>query len=270
MNKPIYKPNGRASEYGELAANIYTGCNHGCSYCYARKMKRRWTRSGEPFNFDTPEPRAGIVEAVGRQIEREKITGRTIFLCFSCDPYPADIDTTTTREVIQTIKESGNNVRILTKGGYRAYRDFDLLGPSDWFGVTVTEYGDEFKPPKREPRAALPLERLETLYYAKQHGISTWISLEPVIDPQQVFNAIIYGNYIDHFKIGKLNHAKIPLEVEKFGGWARFGEEAERLCRNYGRDYYIKGDLRAEMQKAAGAGMYADDGGSQPFLKPAT
>ena len=28
MNKPIYKPSGRASEYGELAVNIYTGCNH--------------------------------------------------------------------------------------------------------------------------------------------------------------------------------------------------------------------------------------------------
>ena len=36
MNKPIYEPSGRAREYGELAVNIYTGCNHGCSYCYAR------------------------------------------------------------------------------------------------------------------------------------------------------------------------------------------------------------------------------------------
>lgn len=255
MNKPIYEPSGRAREYGELAVNIYTGCNHGCSYCYARQMKRRWTRSGEPCAFDKPEARPGIAEAVGRQLERAKITGRTIFLCFACDPYPADIDTTPTREVIQAIKESGNNVRILTKGGNRARRDFDLLGPSDWFGVTVTEFGDELKPPEKEPRAAIPIERLETLHDAKKRGISTWISLEPVLDPEQVFNAILYGNYIDLFKIGKLNHAKTPLAIERFGGWAEFGKEAERLCLKYGRNYYIKEDLRNEMKKAAGGGM---------------
>ena len=264
MNKPIYEPSGRAREYGELAVNIYTGCNHGCSYCYARQMKRRWTRSGEPCAFDKPEARPGIAEAVGRQLERAKITGRTIFLCFACDPYPADIDTTPTREVIQAIKGSGNNVRILTKGGNRARRDFDLLGPSDWFGVTIS--GDD----QREPNAAPETERIMTLKDASALGVKTWVSCEPVLEPQRVLAAIRHIDYIDHFKIGKLNHAKTPLDVEKFGGWARFGEEAEKLCRKYGRNYYIKEDLRAEMQKAAGGGTYADDGGSQPFLKPAT
>ena len=33
MRPPIYAPEGAAGEYCELAMNIYTGCNHGCTYC---------------------------------------------------------------------------------------------------------------------------------------------------------------------------------------------------------------------------------------------
>lgn len=40
----IYKPKGRAGEYCSYAVNVYTGCNHGCDYCYARKMANRWGR----------------------------------------------------------------------------------------------------------------------------------------------------------------------------------------------------------------------------------
>lgn len=87
MNKPIYEPRGRAREYGELAVNIYTGCNHGCSYCYAPAVLHK-----EQGAFTEVQTRPGIVEAVRRQLEREKTTGKTVFLCFTCDPYPADID----------------------------------------------------------------------------------------------------------------------------------------------------------------------------------
>ena len=228
MNKPIYEPRGRAREYGELAVNIYTGCNHGCSYCYAPAVLHRGREE-----FAEVRPRPGIVEEVRRQLEREKISGKTIFLCF-------------TREVIQAIKDSGNSVRILTKGGDRARRDFDLLGPSDWFGVTVS--GDD----QQEPNAATETERIFTLQDAKCAGVNTWVSCEPVLEPRRVLAAIRHLDFIDLFKIGKLNHAATPLEIVKAGGWAAFGEEAERLCREHGRAYYIKEDLRAEMEKARG------------------
>jgi hypothetical protein len=46
---------------------------------------------------------------------------------------------------------------------------------------------------------------------------------------------------VDRFKIGKLNYH--PSNIN----WHDFGHEAERLCKLYGRDYYIKEDLRREM-----------------------
>ena len=39
----IYEPKGRAREYGELALNLYSGCRHGCKYCYVPAVLRRKT-----------------------------------------------------------------------------------------------------------------------------------------------------------------------------------------------------------------------------------
>jgi len=232
--KPIYEPRGKAKEYCDLAINIYTGCNHGCVYCYAPRVLHR-TRE----QFTAVEPRKGLVDALKKQLAAEDIKGREIQLCFTCDPYPADIDTIITREVIEVIKNSGNHVRILTKGGNRGERDFDLLDSGDWFGVTVAGNGTATL--ENEPKAAPLYERIITLENAHEKGIKTWVSCEPVYTPQEVYDLIIYPWYIDQYKIGKLNYA--PSDID----WSVFGHECERLCKEHGRNYYIKEDLRKLM-----------------------
>lgn len=234
--KPIYKPAGAAGEYGDLAINIYTGCNHGCTYCFAPSVLRK-TRADFHANV---APRKNIVEEIRRQLDREQITDKLIHLCFTCDPYPAPpVDTTSTREIIKAIKDSGNHVQILTKGGHRAVRDFDLLDSGDWLGVTVSG-GFE-----REPSAAGEPERLHTLAEARQIGIKTWVSCEPVFDAVTVYDLIECDDYIDLFRIGKLNYH--PSDIN----WMQFGRVCERLCQQYGRNYYIKDSLRKEMEGGA-------------------
>lgn len=245
MNKPIYNPKGKAKEYGEWAVNIYNGCNHGCVYCYAPNMLRK---SKEQFHGSV-EPRPGIVKAVKKQLEKDFAEGGAlIHLCFTCDPYPADIDTTPTREIIKAIKDSGNHVQILTKGGMRAIRDFDLLDKNDSFGVSHTTFHN-WESKKYEPYAALPEERLETIRLAHRLGIKTWVSCEPVYNMYHVFDLIVACGGIDLFKIGKMNHITLEsLELPPIN-WGEFGRECERLCKEYGRNYYIKEDLRKEMEK---------------------
>jgi len=238
IHKPIYEPKGRANEYGSLACNIYSGCNHGCFYCYAPNVVKK-TREA----FAQVSNRPLIVESVKRQIEREKITGQLIHLCFTCDPYPAEFDTTPTREVIKAIKEAGNNVQILTKGGKRALRDFDLLDGGDMFGVTITNSGEG--PDENEPNAAPPAERFKTLIDAKWAGIGTWVSFEPVIYPDFVFDALIDGRGVDLFRIGKMNYHASDIS------WAEFGARCETICKEHGRNYYIKEDLQNEMRKGS-------------------
>lgn len=234
--KPIYKPTGAAKEYGDYALNIYTGCPHRCYYCFAPSVLHC---DREQFHSYV-EPRKDIVEETKRQLEREKITGKLIHLCFTCDPYPTGYDSTPTREIIKAIKETGNHVQILTKGD--GTRDFDLLDSGDWYGVTISHISND-NHNTWEFAAAPPLERIETLRGAKEKGISTWVSCEPVLATHDIFRIIRYGDYIDRFKIGKLNYH--PSDIN----WADFGWECERLCIEYGRDYYIKDGLRKEMEK---------------------
>jgi DNA repair photolyase len=237
--KPIYEPKARAKEYGDLAINIYTGCPHNCFYCFAPAVLHR---KKEDF-CNHVEPRKGIVEAVKRQLDKEHITGKLIHLCFTCDPYPHGYDHSATRKIIEAIKAASNHVQILTKNGINAISDFDLLDSEDWFGVTYAGYKN-LEVPASEPNAGSPYYRLCALREAHELGIHTWVSCEPVLDAEDVLHLIEKGSYIDKFKIGKLNYHPSGIN------WKAFGKAAEVACKKYHRNYYIKDDLRKEMEKA--------------------
>ena len=227
--KPIYEPRGKAKEYGDYALNIYTGCPHRCYYCFAPNVLRR---DREEFHSHV-EPRLGIVEETRKQLEREKITGKLIHLCFTCDPYPTGYDTTATREIIKLLKEHGNHVQILTKGD--GSRDFDLLDEKDWYGITI----DGGKTPPD-----MHYKKIDAFHKAFQKGIKTWISFEPVLNTDEVIWCIQnIAQIADKVKIGKLNY--YPSDID----WKSFGKQAETLCKELEIDYYIKDSLRAEMEK---------------------
>ena len=242
ISKPIYIPEGKAKEYGDFAINIYDTCNHGCTYCYAKMMHERW--HGKGSFAKTPEPRRDIAESVRKQLEKEKITGKLIHLCFTCDPYPAEIDTTATREIIQLLKDYGNHVQILTKGGKRAERDFDLLDENDWFGITYCGYAmDDIDVVRAEPNTGNPRERLQSIKRAKECGIKTWVSFEPIIGGVDVLYLLEnHRNRFDKVKIGKMNYH--PSDIN----WKEFGLKAEAICIQQGLSYYIKESLRKEME----------------------
>jgi len=244
MKPPIYEPSGKAKEYGDLAINIYTGCTHGCYYCFAPNVLHK---TKEAFSINVM-PRIGIVDEVKKQLEKERITGKLIHLCFTCDPYPADTDTSATREIIKLLKEYGNHVQILTKSG--CVRDLDLLDENDWVGITYAGYplGTLAEHQESEPNAAPYIDRLLLLSRAHKLGIKTWISCEPVLEAGDVLDLLLLNlDYIDRYKIGKLNYH--PSSID----WKAFGQRAESICRSKKMDYYIKDSLREAMNKEADA-----------------
>ena len=232
--KPIYKPKGAAKEYGDLALNIYTGCPHRCFYCFAPNVLHK---DRETFH-SVVEPRKNIVEETRKQLQRENITGKTIHLCFTCDPYPTGYDTTTTREIIKLLKDSGNHVQILTKGD--GTRDFDLLDSGDWYGVTLDGTRNNYC---REN-----MLKIQDLYDAKARGIKTWVSFEPVVNAGGVVKYLrLVAPIINKVKIGKLNYH--PSQIE----WGTFRRIIEKKCQTLALDYYIKESLRAEMEREENA-----------------
>ena len=141
-------------------------------------------------------------------------------------------------------------MQILTKNGQDAIRDFDLLDENDWFGITFAGYdlGEDEVSPKTEPNAGTPLDRIRALKTAFDKGIKTWVSAEPVLNAVDVLELIDLANYVNLWKIGKLNYH--PSDIN----WKEFGERAERTLVvkkrwNPNVNYYIKESLRAEMNR---------------------
>jgi len=235
--KALYEPKGKAREYSALAVNLYTGCEHGCVYCYAPdatfKAREQFARA---------VPRNGIIAALQRDLQRSNgIPNTPIMLCFTCDPYqPIDDQHQLTRQAIQVIKAVGRNVCILTKAGKRAERDLDLLGPGDDFGASLTLF-DESDSLSWEPHAAIPEDRFEALRQAKSRGISTWASLEPVIYPDQTLKIIERTHeFVDLFKVGVLNYHP----QAKLTNWTQFALDARALLESLNARYIFKKDLQ--------------------------
>jgi DNA repair photolyase len=241
----IYEPKGRAREYAALACNVYNGCDHRCRYCYAKRL-------GSHAN---PKTRVGLLDGLIEEIGAPNtLRGKMVHLCFTCDPYQTfDVRIGDTRRVIYMIHAAGGGVAILTKGGSRALRDIDLMTNKDAHAATLTFLDDE-KSKEWEPGAALPSDRIQTLRIFNNAGIKTWVSLEPVLEPETSIEIIkmVHG-FVDIFKIGKLNHSELADTID----WRKFGIDActwlTRLgfARSFDPDklqkgqYYIKKDLAA-------------------------
>ena len=166
-----------------------------------------------------------------------------ILLCFTCDPYtPEEMKLMITREAIKILHANGVAVNILTKGGLRAVRDFDLLAAHpelSRIGATLT-FDEMHDSLNWEPHAACPAYRYEMLSQAKAKGIETWASLEPVIDPEQTLKIIERTlGFVDHYKLGRWNYDKQANEID----WADFLKCAVELLEANKASYYIKKDL---------------------------
>lgn len=240
----IYSPKGKAGEYAKLALNIYNGCSHGCTFCFAPALMRK---SRE--DFLTVSPRKDLLTKLETDLKRGSVKGNDgedisladypIHLCFTCDPYPRGEDTMLTREVIKRIKGFGYNVQILTKAGLDSTRDLCLLGKDDWYGFSFGGYSTR----EYEPNADSPENRILAGEIAIQNGLKTWVSCEPVLVPDEVESFLkTHGNRYDLVKIGKPNYMEIPNAPD----WVEWGKRIMEVCNEYGVNAVLKDSLKGE------------------------
>ena len=237
--KTIYETKGRAREYRELACNLYSGCGHGCVYCYApdiiRQDRQRFYEGGQS--------RTGILRRLESDALQYGEAGelRQVLFCFTSDPYqPAEAPYATTRTAIEICHRHGLNVCALTKGGSRALRDLDLFSDGDSFASTLTLL-DSASSLQWEPGAALPDDRMATLEAFHDKGIPTWVSLEPVIDPDVTLEIIRKTHsFVDEFKVGRLNYHARANSIN----WRKFALDAIATLEGLGCRYYLKQDLQ--------------------------
>lgn len=235
--RTIYQPEGRAKEFSDLALNLYNSCNLGCTYCFNRKTP--WYKPVE-----TVMPRTDILENLETSAERFRGDPREILLCFLSDPYPAiPQGRSVTREALLILERHGLKAQVLTKAGKRSMADFDVLRRNNWkYGASLTCVSEETRL-EFEPHTATYEDRVQALVVAKMMGIQTWVSLEPVLDPEQtlwIIRSLLQRTDTrpDFWKLGKLNYEQSTVD------WKAYLREAERLLKAENQQYMVKADLR--------------------------
>ena len=269
----IYEPKGKALEYSPLACNLYKGCPHGCRYCYGPTIPNpakkgltmdEWTRQWHSKSVVKKGAMANL-ERDCWQMHRRGDT-RPVLLCFACDPYPPDEPPTMlygpmTRRALGIMNDRGITPIILTKGGTRACRDFDILkAAGGWFGQTVA-LGCEYEQINKdwEPNAAALPDRYGAFQEARRREVKTWVSIEPVLFPDGTARAIwgLADSKVDHFKLGKLSgYDRETRAIEKSINWPEYREQAVAILLSAGYEqltepgvfeagtFYVKSELK--------------------------
>ncbi len=161
--------------------NPYTGCVHGCVYCYARFMKR-FTGHSEAWGafLDAKVNAAEVLQ--GQLARRREPLKEMVFFSSVTDPYqPAEKQYRLTRSLLEVLLEHQVPISILTKSDL-VLRDIDLLErfESCKVGLSLMTLDEEMAH-KMEPRAASPERRLRALTTLREHGIRTQAFISPYL-----------------------------------------------------------------------------------------
>jgi len=229
----------------KLTFNPYTGCDHGCIYCYASSYIPR---------FSDCRPKKNLLNRLKR--EAAKLKGELVSISNSSDPYPQlEQKQGLTRKCLETLAESRCRLQIATKSDL-VTRDIDILQNVPCaVSVTVLTTDDSLSA-KLEPRASVSSRRLKAIEKLVKAGIPTTVRIDPVIpfvndDVATLVEAVA--------ELGVLHITSSTYKV-KPDNWKRFmavfPEEAEKLKPLYfgegervGRSTYLPKKLRFSLMK---------------------
>ncbi len=228
----------------KYSLNPYTGCSHGCLYCYITSYIPRGHEARLKRNLFKDLKRE--LPKLDRSIP--------ITMSNSSDPYqPLEREHRITRRVLKMLSDF--KVQIVTKGALVA-RDADLLSETKaTVAVTVTTL-DEKLAEKLEPFAPPPEERLR----AMEHLISKGVPVSARIDPIIPYINEEVGALVRELSDIGVVHVTSSTFKPRFDSWRRFKEafpeEAEKLHRLYfelgerkQNSFYLPEDLRMRLMR---------------------
>ncbi len=169
----------------DRSINPYRGCEHGCTYCYARPA-HAYMGLSPGLDFESKL----FIKPNAAQLLREELNApnyvpRSIALGANTDPYqPIEKQYRITRQIIEVLAEFKHPFGIVTKNGM-VTRDIDLLAPLAAQGLVKVALSittlDGKLARAMEPRASIPSKRLAAIEALSVAGIPTVVMIGPVI-----------------------------------------------------------------------------------------
>jgi DNA repair photolyase len=236
----------------EYVINPYTGCVHGCVYCYARFMKR-FTNHPEPWGTFL-DAKVNAPDLLRRELaRRRKPLADGVFLCSVTDPYQRPEEKfRLTRGILEALLERQVPVSILTKSDL-VLRDIDLLAQfADCsVGLSFSTTEDDLAR-ELEPRASPPSRRAAALRELHQAGIDTFAFFSPflpgVSDLDRLWESV--AGSVDEIGVEAMN--------TRGGNWlgveavlARRQPALLEACRRAIREESYWADLEARSERIA-------------------
>lgn len=169
----------------DVSINPYRGCEHGCSYCYARPT-HEYLGFSAGLDFErvilVKRDAAPLLE---RHLRSPRWKPQVIVISGVTDPYqPIERKLGITRSVIQVLARFQNPVGLITKNEL-VTRDIDLLAEmARWNGAVVTVSVttlDEGLRAKLEPRTSTISNRLSAIRRLSEAGIPVGVNVAPII-----------------------------------------------------------------------------------------
>jgi DNA repair photolyase len=169
----------------EASINPYRGCEHGCSYCYARPY-HEYLGFSAGLGFETRIlVKAGAPDLLRAQLSSPSWKPQVLAMSGVTDCYqPVERRLQITRRCLQVLAEFRNPVAIVTNN-FLVTRDVDIL--ADLAGVraarvslSITTLNADLAR-RLEPRASLPRHRLEAIRKLHSRGIAVSVLVAPVI-----------------------------------------------------------------------------------------
>ncbi len=222
----------------ERSINPYRGCEHGCSYCYARPT-HAYMGLSPGLDFESKLfAKLNAAELLRQELSKPGYTPRTLALGANTDPYqPIERTYRITRQVLEVLAEFGHPVGIVTKSAL-VLRDLDILKPMAERGlakvaISVTSL-DAGLSRSMEPRASTPQKRLAALAELVRQGIPTVAMVAPIIPAlnDSEIETILKAVAATGTREAGYVLLRLPLEVKDvFRDWitAEFPDRAARV-----------------------------------------
>ncbi|MEJ2628626.1 MAG: radical SAM protein, partial [bacterium] len=184
-----------SSQVYDYTINPYVGCQHACTYCYARFMKR-FTGHKESWG-DFVDIKINAPELLDKEIRKKK-KGK-VWISGVCDPYqPLEEKYKLTRKCLEILQYHNWPLFIQTRSPL-VLRDMDIFKKSGKIevGLTITTSNDEIRK-IFEPNAPSITERLKAIDSLYHHKIKTYVMIAPILPEAENLISRLAGkvNYI--------------------------------------------------------------------------
>lgn len=169
----------------KASINSFRGCEHGCSYCYARPT-HEYLGFSAGLDFERKiMVKENAPELLRKELSSPKWKPQELAMSGVTDCYqPIERKLQITRRCLAVLAEFRNPVSIITKNAL-VTRDLDLLKEltahrAVHVNISITTLDSELAR-KLEPRAASPRQRLEAMATLAKAGVPAGVLVAPVI-----------------------------------------------------------------------------------------